>query len=61
MGNRSMHSLGRTFQFAGLTILPMAILLELQGVVSLGKSLTIAFFGVILFCLGHVVQGYAKK
>ena len=56
-----MYRLGRTMQVAGLVILPVAILLELEGQVSLWKSLTISGFGAVLFALGYVLQSLGTR
>ena len=52
-----MYQLGRTLQFAGLVILPLAVLMQIEGQLTLGKSLALSAFGVVLFSFGYVLQG----
>ena len=46
-----MHALGRLLQLAGLTILPVAVLLELQQAVDLRQYLTFSAFGATVFAV----------
>lgn len=50
------YRIGRVLQFAGLVILPVAILSELEGQVGLGRSLLIAAGGVVIFYTGYALQ-----
>lgn len=52
-----MHTLGRALQFAGLVLLPMAMVLELQNQLSLWQMLTMTAFGATLFAFGYVLGG----
>lgn len=56
-----MYALGRLLQFAGLTILPFAMLLEFQHRVTLGQYLVFTTFGVTLFAIGYMLMGLSKK
>jgi hypothetical protein len=59
-----MRTLGKLLQVAGLVILPVACLQELQG--GLGRSsglatmLLLMVFGAMAFVLGRFVEGYAS-
>ncbi len=50
------HMLGRSLQFLGLVILPLGIVSELDGIVTLGQSLLIAGVGMAVFYVGYVLQ-----
>lgn len=52
-----MYNLGRSLQFVGLFVLPLAILMELQAILTLGQSLLMSAFGGLLFLLGYYLQG----
>lgn len=56
-----MYFVGRSLQMAGLIILPFAILLELQAQVDLKQSLAVSAFGVLLFGLGYLLQGFGQR
>ena len=63
-----LYSFGRLLQAAGLAILPLAMVMQLTGGlraptgnVSVSVMLLLMVFGVVLFSLGRVVQGYAGK
>ena len=56
-----IYRLGRLLQLAGMIVLPQAIVLELLGKVSLGKSLLIAVGGTGLFIIGVAVQRASGK
>ena len=65
---RMLYSFGRLLQAAGLAILPLAMVMQLTGGlraptgnVSVSVMLLLMVFGVVLFSLGRVVQGYAGK
>ena len=54
----SMHSLARFLQLAGLTIPPLAMVVQLSGDISTGPMLQMLFFSVGLFLLGYTLQRY---
>jgi glucose dehydrogenase len=58
LGGRFVHTLGRTLQFLGLMVPPIAL-------VSLGGSPVYLFaslgFAVSLFLIGRLVEGYAPR
>lgn len=54
-----MYPIARGLQVAGLIILPVAILAQLQDQLTLWQSLAMAAFGTSLFYLGYVLQGLA--
>lgn len=64
-----MRKLGKSLQVAALIVLPLAIYFELGGMgrSAVGDSFTVAnmlkmtLFGVTLFFLGYMVEGYAPK
>jgi hypothetical protein len=58
-----MRSLGKGLQVVGLTLLPLACMMEWQG--SLGRGavaymLVMMVVGVIAFVLGRYVEGYSR-
>lgn len=53
--------LGRLLQFAGLVGLPMAILLQLGGQLSVKQMLIMAVAGIAAFWLGRLIEGYAVQ
>jgi hypothetical protein len=55
-----MKALGRLLQFAGLAMLPLAILLQLPRAISLGQMLVMAAAGFAAFWIGRLVEGYAR-
>ena len=59
-----MNSLGRFLQLFALFVLPIAMLLELSGALGrsfgLNEMLIMLVFGVIAFCLGRLLEGYAR-
>lgn len=63
-----LHSFGRLLQAAGLAILPLAMVMQLTGSlraptgnVSVSVMLLLMVFGVVLFSLGRVLEGQAKR
>jgi hypothetical protein len=50
------YTIGRLLQFAGLVILPIAIVSELDGQVGLGRSLLMAAGGALVFYAGWLIQ-----
>lgn len=62
-----MRSLGKFMQLAGLTILPVAMLMQLTGGlraptggVSVSVMLLMMVGGVVVFVLGRFVEGYGR-
>jgi hypothetical protein len=62
-----MRSLGKFLQLAGLTILPVAMLMQLTGGlraptggVSVSVMLLMMVGGVVAFVLGRFVEGYGR-
>jgi hypothetical protein len=55
-----MRFLGRILQQIGLVVPLAAILLQLDGM-SLGRMLIMAVFGICLFYLGRLIEGYAPR
>lgn len=53
--------LGRLLQFAGLVGLPMAMLLQLGGQLSVKQMLIMAVAGIAAFWLGRLIEGYAVQ
>ena len=56
-----MMPLGRLLQFAGLTLLPLAIFLELSQAIRLKDMLVMLVFGVAAFYAGRIMEGYARR
>jgi hypothetical protein len=63
-----MHALGRFLQFAGLIILPLALVLSMvpsgrgdENVLSIGQELLALAFGAAVFWVGRLLEGYAKR
>jgi len=58
-----MQLLGRLFQYAGLIVLPLAIILELGKVLGrsfgLSQMLVMMVFGVCIFYCGRYLEGFA--
>lgn len=58
-----MRLLGRLFQYAGLIVLPMAILLELGQMLGrsfgLSQMLVMMVFGFCIFHFGRYLEGFA--
>jgi hypothetical protein len=62
-----MRSLGKWMQLAGLTLLPVAMVMQLTGGlraptggVSVSVMLLMMVGGVVLFVLGRFVEGYSQ-
>ena len=53
-----MHSLGKLLQLAGLVILPIASVLQLEGSISVGKMMKMLAVGVIAFAIGWILVTY---
>lgn len=63
-----LRSLGKLMQFAGLVVLPVAMMLQLSsgmraptGGFSVSAMLLLMVFGAALFALGRLVEGYARE
>lgn len=65
-----MRTLGRWLQIAGLTVLPLALLLNLipaphgtgQPILTVGQQmLVVVACGVIAFWIGWLIEGYAQR
>jgi hypothetical protein len=63
-----MRTIGKLLQVAGLVILPFSMVMQVTGGlraptgnVSVSVMLLLMVFGVVLFSLGRVVEGYAGK
>lgn len=55
------YKLGRTLQFLGLVILPIAIAGNVAEQLSLWQSLSLSGVGVCVFCLGWLLQQGAQS
>ena len=55
-----MRILGRFMQILGLAIPPLAIVLQLLNVISLGSMLTMLVASVAVFGIGRIVEGYSR-
>lgn len=62
-----MRSLGKLMQVLGLILLPASMLMELTdemrapvGMSSVSAMLLLMGFGVCLFGLGRIIEGYAR-
>jgi len=67
-----MRGFGRFLQFAGLVILPLALVLAMvpmgrdetgrvQYALSTGQELLALAFGAAIFWIGRLLEGYAKR
>ena len=56
-----MAALGRLGQFLGLAIPAIAVLLELNHVISLGQMLVMLLAAVACFGIGRIIEGYARR
>ena len=60
-----MKSFGRSLQFFALTLLPLAVLMEISGSLgrenSLADMLLMLLFGIACFGIGRIVEGYASR
>ena len=54
-----MRALGRLLQFAALAILPVAMVVQLTGGLSPGQLLMALVFGIAIFYLGRMIEGYS--
>jgi hypothetical protein len=55
-----MRSFGRALQMLALAALPLAMVLQLAGAVSLGQMLLILVAGFCSFYIGRIVEGYSR-
>jgi hypothetical protein len=63
-----MRVLGRCLQFAGLIVLPLALVLSMmpsgrgdQRLLSTGQELMALAFGAAVFWIGRLLEGYARR
>jgi hypothetical protein len=54
-----MYQIGRLLQLAALVILPLAMVSQLSGSISLGQMLQFLFVGAGIFTLGYLLQRYS--
>ena len=55
-----MRGLGKGLQRVGLYLPPASIVLQLIEAISVGQMLTMLVASVAAFCLGRLVEGYAR-
>ncbi len=58
-----MKSLGKLLQVGGLVVLPVAMLMELTGMLgdrALTQMLLMLVVGAVAFILGRLIEGYAR-
>ncbi len=53
-----MQTFSRLLQLVGLTIAPLAMVAQLNGVISVGKMLQFLLASVCIFLIGHTLQRY---
>lgn len=59
-----MYMLGRTLQIAGLTILPLSMILEIAGQLGrrgVSEMVIMMVFGFAAFYLGRYLEGFARR
>jgi hypothetical protein len=54
-----MRALGRLLQFAALVILPLSMMAQLSGSITLGMMLRFLFAGIVMFTIGYLLQRYS--
>ena len=54
-----MHTLARLLQLAGLVILPLAIVAQLNQTITTGRMLQFLMMAIGLFVLGYTLQRYS--
>lgn len=54
--DQNRYALGRTLQFLGLIVLPLAISAEVFGQITLGQSVLLAAGGTLVFFIGYQIQ-----
>jgi hypothetical protein len=53
-----MRGFGRLLQLAGLIILPLAMLLQLSGTITVGQMLQMLALGICAFGIGWILMTY---
>lgn len=53
-----MRGFGRVLQMAGLVVLPLAIFLQLNESISVGRMLLLAIAGICIFGIGWILSTY---
>lgn len=53
-----MYALSRLLQIAGLILLPLAMIAQLNQAITLGAMLRFLVVGVCLFSIGYILQRY---
>ena len=56
-----MRRFGRLLQYVGLVLPPLAIVLQLQEMVSLGTMLSMLVIAVCAFWIGRILEGYTAQ
>ena len=54
-----MYPLARLLQMAGLTILPLSMLAQLNGTIDARQMLGFMVAGALAFTIGYVLQSYS--
>ena len=54
-----MRALGRFGQLLGLVVPALAVILELNGRVTLGQMLVMLVAAICCFSIGRILEGYA--
>lgn len=54
-----MLKLGRILQFVALVILPLSMMAQLTGAITLGVMLRFLFAGIVIFTMGYLMQRYS--
>lgn len=55
-----MRAIGKLLQMLGLALLPLAIVLQIPSLITLGQMLAMAAAGFAAFWIGRILQGYSK-
>jgi hypothetical protein len=55
-----MRALGRLMQMVVFFTLPLAMVMELTGAITLGQMLVAMVGGVCLFLIGRIIEGYSR-
>lgn len=55
-----MRAIGRLMQFAGLTVPPVSIFLQLVESITLWQMLTMLVASVCCFGIGRILEGYGR-
>ena len=56
-----MKAIGKLMQLVALIVLPVSILVQLSGGLSVGQMLILLVFAFALFWLGRIVEGYSAR